>query len=235
MIPAITQVSRKSFIRAAKEAVRTSDATELRRMVGLAQVGAARCALLNRSSAIMRNLGAALSGVIRSVDDCDALLRAFFDAGASPDTKNSDGQTLLDYALFVGGAQRASTIMLLLERGADVACSGHYGTPYLVKAASYHSEKVVATMLERGAPVNAVEDSASGKPGFSALHVAVDWARPTIVQILLKAGADPHLPSPKGTPLEMAIAAIEYGGKLSAEGLARRQQCVALLEEARAP
>jgi ankyrin repeat protein len=177
----------------------------------------------------MGNLASALHWSVRRLDDVDNVLRAFFDAGASPNLENSDGCTLLEYALFVG-ASHASTVTLLLERGADVLRMTRFGTPFLVKAAATQPEAVINAMLKAGAPVNATELAPTVATGATALHVAASYARPEIVEMLLAAGADPCARTSEGTPLGLLLACMASAPESFAAE--RRRRCVELLEKA---
>ena len=113
-----------------------------------------------------------------------------------------DGFTALHLACFFGSEGAAR---LLLERGAEVALPSRNSmrvTP-LNSAAASGQLAVVKMLLERGAPVNAVQHG-----GWTALHSAANNGDVEMVKLLLAGGADRTLRSDDGrTARDMALEA----------------------------
>ena len=138
--------------------------------------------------------------------------------GASPNARDSDGNTPLMHAAVYGNA---AVVQLLLDRGADVNAVNAAGATPLMRAA-FDVEKV-ALLLDRGAKVD--HRSALGN---TALMLA---ARPrnsySTVKLLLEHKADPLATNLFGATALMAAAAggdaasvrllLEHGAKADAQ------------------
>ncbi len=101
------------------------------------------------------------------------------------------GSTPLLFAARVGDVESAR---LLLASGADVNDALPDGASALVVAAHSGHGALGALLLEKGANPNAAE------AGYSALHAAIDRSDLSLVQALLRHGANPDIRLAKGTP-----------------------------------
>ncbi len=103
-----------------------------------------------------------------------------------------DGYPPVGLAAFFAGA---STVRLLLDRGADVAAAARntMQVQALHAAVGARNEESVALLLERGADVNARQQA-----GYTALMAAAGSGRQDLVDLLLKHGADRSLRSDEG-------------------------------------
>lgn len=111
---------------------------------------------------------------------------------ADPDPADSRSKPLLQASGLKGPDAKPAlaTTMLqrLLDAGASVASLGDNGITALMKAAGSSNEASVALLLERGAPINAVDQE-----GHNALHATPPFT-PESVRVyerLLRNGADP--------------------------------------------
>jgi ankyrin repeat protein len=125
---------------------------------------------------------------------------------ADPALANSwapDGHTPLGLAAYFGGA---STVRLLVERGADVGAAAR--NPMKVQplhaAVASRNAEAVALLLERGADVNARQ-----QVGYTPLMGAASAGREDFVDQLLAKGADRTLTSDDGKTA--AAIAREHG------------------------
>ncbi|KAJ3212814.1 hypothetical protein HDU67_003619 [Dinochytrium kinnereticum] len=113
------------------------------------------------------------------------------------DALNSGGLTLLHLAA-AGG--HLDTVVLLLDRNAEVDAVDSIKETALLKAAFHGHDQVVSVMLERNAQINHQSDE-----GFSALHKACFEGHTKAVQVLIAKGADINLQSQDGvSPLMLA-------------------------------
>jgi ankyrin repeat protein len=108
----------------------------------------------------------------------------------------------LERAIAANDTQR---VHALLKLGADPNARGSYGLTPLMMAVGMDNPETVGLIAER-CEVNASEDNDA-----TALHYAINAVNGNrIVEILLKAGADPNIPDACGeTPLHHAA----WGGK----------------------
>ena len=113
-----------------------------------------------------------------------------------------------DYAIF--DALRSANISLvldLIEQHIGINAMDEYGQTPLMIAVSRQYLPVVASLLNTRQPK--VDVNLAKSTGFTALFYAVEKASPSILQALLRRGADPNLqvlqPGSKGnTPLHFA-------------------------------
>ncbi|MFZ6184271.1 ankyrin repeat domain-containing protein [Nannocystis pusilla] len=105
------------------------------------------------------------------------VVRAFLDAGVDANTCGPSGGRILGYAL---SANSAGSVALLLERGAIPLSDGKWGTP----------ESIIASMLSSA--------------NFSDHAPEADYL--SMLESLLRAGADPNVPWYGETPLMKAAA-----------------------------
>jgi uncharacterized protein len=101
------------------------------------------------------------------------------------------GSTPLLFAARVGDIESAR---LLMAAGADVNDALPDGVSALVLAAHSGHGALGALLLEKGANPNAAE------AGYTALHAAIDRSDLSLVQALLRHGANPDIRLAKGTP-----------------------------------
>jgi ankyrin repeat protein len=119
-------------------------------------------------------------------------------------------KTALMFAAEDGGVKAAQ---MLLEYGADVNLSDRPGKKFgktpLMYAAGDNHKKMLKLLLDAGAIVDAQD-----KRGQTALFYAVEAEAEAAVEVLLKAGADPHKQSWDGTPFEHGTYATTKIAKL---------------------
>ena len=126
--------------------------------------------------------------------------------GSDPALVNApaaDGHAPLGLAAFFG---HASSVRLLLERGADVhaAARNDMKVQPLHAAVAGRNLEAVAAILDRGADPNARQQA-----GYTPLMGAAANDREDIVDLLLARGADPSLASDDGKTA--ALVAREHG------------------------
>jgi len=150
--------------------------------------------------------------------DMDLAMR-LLDAGANIDAQNANGGTALMYAAM---CPDPGVTRLLLARGAQANARARLGwTALLVAAVKGHRETAIA-LLEGGAGPNAadaygwtplmrsvhtghlnmvqlllsrpdIDVNARERDGATALHIAASLGERDMVELLLKAGADPDI------------------------------------------
>ena len=126
-------------------------------------------------------------------------LRLLLDHGA--DIQTYGGRALWTAA----GSENLEIARLLVASGADInyrywESGSRSGTTTLQRAAG--SVEMVQFLVSAGANVNA---QASGKLGYTALQLAINWGLKGSVKALLNAGADINAPGNFGTALEVAL------------------------------
>ncbi|MCA9934600.1 MAG: ankyrin repeat domain-containing protein [Ardenticatenaceae bacterium] len=126
-----------------------------------------------------------------TANDTDTV-KQFLNAGADPNTVNSEGIPVLVRA--IRGAGNTNIIKLLLEFGADV--NSHNGSEhaFLPQAAWAGQLEIVQLLLDAGADVNATKDF-TARSGVlfhqaSAVLHAVDGNHIEVVKLLIAYGAD---------------------------------------------
>jgi ankyrin repeat protein len=151
------------------------------------------------------------------------LVERLLKAGAKADSANKDGQTPLMLAAENGSLEIAKA---LVAKGAKVNATEHWtGQTALMWAAAQNHGDVAEFLISKGADVNAraiyfdwssqitSEPRGQYRPagGLTPLLYAARSGCLTCVQAMLKAKADPNLPSPEGvTPLIVAIESFEF-------------------------
>ncbi|MES2605085.1 MAG: ankyrin repeat domain-containing protein [Pseudomonadota bacterium] len=151
------------------------------------------------------------------------LVEQLLKAGADPKIANADGQTPLMLAAWNGSIDIARA---LVAKGANVNDTEQWtGQTALMWAAARNHPEMAQFLIEKGAEVNArathfdwssqmtSEPRGQYRPagGLTPLLFAARSGCLVCVQAMLKAGADPNLPSPEGvTPLLVAIENFEF-------------------------
>jgi ankyrin repeat protein len=144
-----------------------------------------------------------------------ARVRELLENGVNVNMRGPDQNTPLMEAAYAGHAE---TVKLLLERGADLSARKRDGATAgtlasnsqvldlfksveaLVTAAGDGNERAVRELIDKGAPLNALNQS-----GGAALHSASWHGKTKIVRALLDRGADPKLKKADGaTALSLA-------------------------------
>ena len=144
-----------------------------------------------------------------------ARVKQLLDKGVSANMRGTDRNTPIMEAAYGG---HLDTVKLLLDRGADLSAKKSDGaTPItlasdksilalfkdvtaLVSAAEAGNEKIVTELIDKGTPVNGLDQF-----GQSALHVACWNGKTEIVKLLLARGADPRIKKADGAmPLTLA-------------------------------
>lgn len=163
-----------------------------------------------------------------------ALARRLLERGARVDIRNSNQGTALMYAAMCNEPEMTR---LLIRHGAGVNDQARLGWTALLVASVKGNDATAAALLEAGARVNApdaygwtplmraahtarenivrllltrpeLDLSVRERGGATALHVAASLGHLQIVELLLRAGADPRaLDGQEHTPAELAEAA----------------------------
>ncbi|NGO15236.1 hypothetical protein G5C60_48555, partial [Streptomyces sp. HC44] len=138
----------------------------------------------------MHDLAAGLFTAVYEPDE-DAVVRQLR-AGASPESVDEDGQTVL-YLAAMNDAPGVVRLLLAAGAAPDRLSAGT-DSPLCGAACGGHT-KVVRALLAAGARPDLVEEF-----GFTALTWAVQRGHAPVVAELLAAGADPDRPGPNGEP-----------------------------------
>jgi ankyrin repeat protein len=124
--------------------------------------------------------------------------------GANPEAKNHVGLTPLIAAC--ASRKGLKTARILVDAGADLRQLDQYGQGLLVLAASNGHLDIVNWLLRQGLAVDQPVESDSWMSGFTALAMAVRSGHLEVAKALVKAGADRHFVTDKGTTLLMMAA-----------------------------
>lgn len=190
------------------------------------QVNADLVAALLRREAnpnAVNNFGSSPLGEAAKLANVDLVSR-LLKAGAKADIANKDGQTPLMLAAANGSVEIAKA---LVAKGAKINTVEQWtGQSALMWAAAGNHPEVAEFLISKGADVNAratifdwssqitSEPRGQYRPagGLTPLLYAARSGCVACVQAMLKAKADPNLPSPDGvTPLIVAIESFEFG------------------------
>jgi uncharacterized protein len=147
----------------------------------------------------LRGFEADESGLIKAVRANDtAIIKAFYDAGVTPNAKDEKGETALNVAI---QNSELKTIKALAEK-ADINLKDGSGNSPLYLAFQKKNEDAFNYLLEKGADVNA--SGTSGKiTNQSLLYLAVTRGRDDLTAKLLEKGANPNIAdSANSTPLQ---------------------------------
>lgn len=130
-----------------------------------------------------------------AIEEChEPMVKVLLDHGGVKDaTVNPMLKTTMNLAVSRGNP---AIIEMILKAGVDPnKMEGRGETPlhYLIGLGSTHLAQIVNLLLEFGAQVN-IRNQYTDTP----LHIAVNFCRPEVVQMLLDAGADPHLANVSG-------------------------------------
>ncbi|WP_033318015.1 ankyrin repeat domain-containing protein [Streptomyces yerevanensis] len=176
---------------------------------------------------------AALFTAVYEADE-DAVVRQLR-AGASPESVDEDGQTVLYLAAMTDDP---GVVRLLLAAGASPdRLSAGSDSPLCGAACGGHTE-VVRALLAAGARPNLVEEG-----GFTALTWAVQRGHAPVVAELLASGADPNRPGPTGEPPLVTAARrgspgcvralLVHGARARSEALAEARRWLTVNVEAK--
>lgn len=179
------------------------------------------------TSATARPTQKALDNALFSAINNNDVRRAksLLERGASVNARDSEGDTALINASFVGDPVAAATlrvhplafVQLFLKHGANVNLAGAGGETALMTAAQ-GSPQAVRLLLDKGARVNAKSEL-----GETALMRAVMWecegpcSSPDSARLLLRHGANPNLADANGETALMRAAQLSFYGPASAE------------------
>jgi ankyrin repeat protein len=144
-------------------------------------------------------------------------VRALLDKGAAVDAKEVRGQTAIVWAAAEGNVEAAQE---LIKAGADFKIRLSSGMTPLLLAAREGKMEMVRLLLQSGADVNDTLQPPGrrpggpkpGRPGQSALHLAVENAHYELASFLLDSGADPNASGPGYTALHAIPSVRKSGG-----------------------
>lgn len=141
----------------------------------------------------------AAQGLGANASDGEAFLSAVKDGdtGKALDLVNQPGSRVANYKgysgdtplLLVTRKRELQWVGFLLNKGADPNIGDQRGETPLMVAAGIGFEEAAAAMLRRGAKVDLVN-----RQGETALGRAVQQRQPRMVELLLRAGANPDKP-----------------------------------------
>lgn len=144
--------------------------------------------------------------LIAAIDSGDkAAVARLLAAGADPNARSSAEEPAIELACF---ADAGEILQMLLDAGAEVdAVDGLHRTA-LMAAAARGNVKVMRRLIKAGANVNFQSDNDNGNTVLTSVldPSAVEDPSERVVQTLLRAGANPSMPSKGGwTPLHYAV------------------------------
>ena len=119
------------------------------------------------------------------------LINKLLDCGANVNSTDSDGNSALHSACYVGNL---SIVKVLLERGIDINIRNHFGMFALHLAAKYGKDEVVKALITNKSAVNVQDDS-----GSTPLIAAISGNKTSTALLLLQHGADVNFQDRNGT------------------------------------
>lgn len=122
------------------------------------------------------------------------ILKAFFDAGISPNATNEDGETALTFAIDKADPK---IVKALIEK-ADINLQDKTGSAPLHLAFLKEKDDIFNSLMEKGADVN-VTGRDKTVTNQSVLYVAVIRGKEDIVKQLIAKGADPNIADNQGS------------------------------------
>lgn len=145
------------------------------------------------------SVAAAAQGMGMNASDGEAFLKAVKegDANKALELANQPGARVVSYRGYDGDTalhivvrkRELDWVGFLLGKGADPNVGDSKGDTPLIIAASIGFEEAASALVRRGAKVDAIN-----RGGVTALSMAVQQRHPRLVELLLKAGADPDKP-----------------------------------------
>lgn len=133
-----------------------------------------------------------MSPLSLAVQDGNAeIVALLLQRGARVNKRDGSGELPLSIAVLNAALDGyvGPVVSVLLDNGADVNLHGKSGANALQIAATSGAEKLVRLLLDHGADVNSGGDLS----GFTPLMGAADRGHVSVVEALLKSGADPSL------------------------------------------
>lgn len=140
-----------------------------------------------------------------------SMTKELIEQGADINRQNSDGYTAL--MLAIKNASYTVAELLMNEHEIDVTLRNH--TTALILATQKQRPDIIQRLIDLKAPVDArltfhqdrLDADENSELGNTALHIAVNLDNPEVASLLVKAGANPHLPNSAGqTPMGLAEA-----------------------------
>lgn len=143
------------------------------------------------------SIGQSLEDALRAALDGElAVVQRQVERGASPDTSDREGNTLMMLAARSG---HTPVVSYLIQNKAAVNQKNTYGDTALMAAALKGHVEVAKLLIANGAEVN-------GSGNWSPLHYAAFEGRAPMVRLLLDHGADKNALAPNEyTPLMLAV------------------------------
>ncbi|KAF3164646.1 hypothetical protein TWF751_009541 [Orbilia oligospora] len=161
-----------------------------------------------------RSLRTPLIAAVDNISSLDGIVKLLFDAGASPNSKDANGETAIFKATRRG---HYDIILLLLKAGTDLGSLDHTGKSVLFSAVEMGQYAIAKQLIDAGASVNA-RDNMGQTPLFFCLKGEEKFYK--MAELLLENGALVDGQDRLGrTVLDLAIA----GGLRDLEELLRRE------------
>lgn len=135
------------------------------------------------------------------------ILKAFFDAGISPNATNEDGETALTFAI---EKAEPKVVKALIEK-ADINLQDKTGSSPLHLALLKEKDDIFNALMEKGADVN-VTGRDKTTTNQSVLYLAIIRGKEELVQQLIAKGADPNI-ADSGSAFPLAEACVGPGVK----------------------
>lgn len=136
-------------------------------------------------------------------------VKHLIESGEDVNAENESGESVLAYAL--RSHCDFSLLMFLVENGADIYDFDNEGVSIFEMAITYNNIQMVKYFLDKSIDVN----STKRKSGFTPLMCASSYGRNSIVELLLKNGADKEVKDRKG------FTAIDFARKMNKRSILR--------------